>query len=253
MEYGAATVTRHRQTVEMFQVLTAGLRASFRPLRALERHRGTCALQTTSFIGREAELAEVQEALKAHRLVTLTGVGGVGKTRLATEVAARHGRRVPRRRLVVRTGCGHRSGGGARRSAAVLGITQQPGKNVSEKRGRRAGGQDTVAGVRQLRARARRRRRHDRSRPGAVGVREGLGYQPRRAGGRRRASVAGALAGSRRGNRLRGGESVCRTRRNFSPRFSIAGPTRWQPWWRFVVASMGFRWPSSWRPRGWRR
>ena len=50
---------------------------------------GNLRPQTTSFIGREAELAEVQEALKAHRLVTLTGVGGVGKPRLATEVAAR--------------------------------------------------------------------------------------------------------------------------------------------------------------------
>ena len=44
--------------------------------------------QATSFIGRESEVAELQAAVKAHRLVTLTGVGGVGKTRLATEVAA---------------------------------------------------------------------------------------------------------------------------------------------------------------------
>ncbi|HXA13463.1 MAG TPA: AAA family ATPase, partial [Mycobacterium sp.] len=42
---------------------------------------------TTSFVGREEELAELETAMKAHRLVTLTGVGGVGKTRLALEVA----------------------------------------------------------------------------------------------------------------------------------------------------------------------
>jgi predicted ATPase len=43
----------------------------------------------TSFIGRDSEVVEVEAALRGHRLVTLTGVGGVGKTRLAVEVAAR--------------------------------------------------------------------------------------------------------------------------------------------------------------------
>jgi predicted ATPase len=43
----------------------------------------------TSFIGRESEVAEMQAVLRGHRLVALTGVGGVGKTRLAIEVAAR--------------------------------------------------------------------------------------------------------------------------------------------------------------------
>ena len=39
----------------------------------------------TSFIGPRIELSEVEAAVRAYRLVTLTGVGGVGKTRLATE------------------------------------------------------------------------------------------------------------------------------------------------------------------------
>jgi predicted ATPase/DNA-binding SARP family transcriptional activator len=43
----------------------------------------------TSFVGRETELAEIEEMLRESRLVTLTGVGGAGKTRLALEVAAR--------------------------------------------------------------------------------------------------------------------------------------------------------------------
>src|SRR4029077_11116230 len=41
----------------------------------------------TSFIGREQEIAQLEELLTAHRLVTLTGAGGAGKTRLAIEVA----------------------------------------------------------------------------------------------------------------------------------------------------------------------
>jgi class 3 adenylate cyclase len=75
--------------ITVFQLRAPGLRIEFPPLRALDTSPGNLRPQTTSFIGREAELAEVEEALKAHRLVTLTGVGGVGKTRLALEVAAR--------------------------------------------------------------------------------------------------------------------------------------------------------------------
>ena len=74
--------------VQMFQVRAPDLRTDFPALRALDTSPGNLRPQATSLIGRAAELAEVQEALKAHRLVTLTGVGGVGKTRLATEVAA---------------------------------------------------------------------------------------------------------------------------------------------------------------------
>src|SRR5271170_6862716 len=45
--------------------------------------------QLTSFIGREQEIAQLQELVIANRLVTLTGAGGAGKTRLAIEVASR--------------------------------------------------------------------------------------------------------------------------------------------------------------------
>jgi len=45
--------------------------------------------QLTSFVGREQEIAQLEELVTAHRLVTLTGAGGAGKTRLAIEVARR--------------------------------------------------------------------------------------------------------------------------------------------------------------------
>ena len=181
--------------VEMFQVLAVGLRSEFPPLATLDATPGNLRPQTTSFIGREAELAEVEEALKAHRLVTLTGVGGVGKTRLATEVAARLADEFPDGVWFFELAAVTDPAAVPDAVAAVLGITQQPGKSVSRERGRRVGGQDAVVGVRQLRARARRCGRSGRGDPGAVGDREGLGDQPRRTGGRRRAVVAGALAG----------------------------------------------------------
>jgi predicted ATPase/DNA-binding CsgD family transcriptional regulator len=53
-----------------------------------ERRRGNLPAEVTSFIGRRGELSQVREALERYRLVTLRGVGGVGKTRLALHLAA---------------------------------------------------------------------------------------------------------------------------------------------------------------------
>jgi class 3 adenylate cyclase len=74
--------------ITVFQLRAPDLRIEFPPLRALDTSPGNLRPAASSFIGRDSELDEVQAALKTHRLVTLTGVGGVGKTRLATEVAA---------------------------------------------------------------------------------------------------------------------------------------------------------------------
>ena len=74
----------------VFQLHAAGLRAEFPPLRSL----GSAALpnslpaQLARFIGRGRELAEVRALVESSRLVTLTGAGGCGKTRLGLQVAA---------------------------------------------------------------------------------------------------------------------------------------------------------------------
>jgi hypothetical protein len=75
--------------VGVFQVRARGLQTDFPALRALDTSPGNLRPVTTSLIGREAEITEIEAAVKAHRVVTLTGVGGVGKTRLALEVASR--------------------------------------------------------------------------------------------------------------------------------------------------------------------
>jgi hypothetical protein len=53
---------------------------------------GNLPAEATSFVGRQHEIAEVERMLGAARLVTLTGVGGVGKSRLALRIATRHQR-----------------------------------------------------------------------------------------------------------------------------------------------------------------
>jgi predicted ATPase/class 3 adenylate cyclase len=60
----------------------------FPPLRSLDAFRTNLPVQVTRFVGRVEELGRVADALGQSRLVTLTGVGGVGKTRLALQAAA---------------------------------------------------------------------------------------------------------------------------------------------------------------------
>ena len=71
----------------LFQVVARGLHDSFPPLRSLEPVEHNLPLQLTSFVGRADELAEVAELVARHRLLTVTGVGGSGKTRLSLQAA----------------------------------------------------------------------------------------------------------------------------------------------------------------------
>jgi predicted ATPase/class 3 adenylate cyclase len=75
---------------QLYQVVAPGLPAEFPPLRSLAAHPHNLPAQATPFVGREAELAELARLLADPdvRLVTILGAGGMGKTRLALEVAA---------------------------------------------------------------------------------------------------------------------------------------------------------------------
>jgi predicted ATPase len=118
--------------VGVFQVQAEGLPTDFPPLRALDASPGNLRPAATSFIGRESEVGEVQAAVKAHRLVTLTGVGGVGKTRLVLEVAARLVDEFPDGVWFFELAAVADPAAVPDAVAAVLGIIQQPEKSVSE-------------------------------------------------------------------------------------------------------------------------
>jgi len=70
------------------QVSANGLQQQFGALASVDAFATNLPVQLTSFIGRDADVVAVAQALENSRLVTLTGVGGVGKTRLAIQVAA---------------------------------------------------------------------------------------------------------------------------------------------------------------------
>jgi predicted ATPase len=118
--------------IGVFQVRAAGLRTEFPALRALDASPGNLRPAATSFIGRESEAGEVQAAVKAYRLVTLTGVGGVGKTRLALEVAGRLVDEFPDGVWFFELAAVTDPAAVPDAVAAVLGITQQPGMSVAE-------------------------------------------------------------------------------------------------------------------------
>jgi predicted ATPase/class 3 adenylate cyclase len=72
----------------VFQLCHPGLPSEFGPLFSLDALPHNLPVQLTSFVGREPEIAEVCRLVRGHRMVTLTGAAGCGKTRLALQVAA---------------------------------------------------------------------------------------------------------------------------------------------------------------------
>ena len=73
----------------LWQAVAPDLRQDFPPLTSLNAVPNNLPIQVTSFIGREGDLDELRRLLPTTRLLTLTGPGGIGKTRLALQIAAR--------------------------------------------------------------------------------------------------------------------------------------------------------------------
>jgi predicted ATPase/class 3 adenylate cyclase len=73
---------------QLYELRHPDLPREFPPIRSLSTHPNNLPRQLSSFIGREAAIAEVESLLGGNRLLTLTGTGGCGKTRLGLQVAA---------------------------------------------------------------------------------------------------------------------------------------------------------------------
>ncbi len=89
-DLGAHRLKDLQHPSHLFQLVISGLPADFPPLKTLDSHPNNLPIQPTSLIGREKEVTSVQHLLDREdvHLLTLTGPGGTGKTRLGLPVAA---------------------------------------------------------------------------------------------------------------------------------------------------------------------
>ncbi|MCW2558868.1 MAG: cyclase [Mycobacterium sp.] len=118
--------------ITLFQLQASGLPTDFPPLRGVASNPGNLCPASTRLIGRDTEVSDIQAAVRSHRLVTLIGVGGVGKTRLAVEVAAQLADEFIDGVWVFELAAVADPAAVPDAVAAVLGITQQPGKSVAD-------------------------------------------------------------------------------------------------------------------------
>jgi predicted ATPase/class 3 adenylate cyclase len=86
LDLGAHRLKDLTEPEHVWQLTNAGLPAEFPPLKSLDTIPNNLPVQPTSFRGREHDLEEVKALLGQHKLLTLFGSGGIGKTRLAVQV-----------------------------------------------------------------------------------------------------------------------------------------------------------------------
>jgi predicted ATPase/class 3 adenylate cyclase len=132
MSLGARRLRDVANPITVFQLQATGLRTDFPPLRTINTTPGNLRRAATRLIGRDTEVSAIAQAVLSHRLVTLSGVGGVGKTRLALEVASVVADAFPDGIWVFELAPVVDPAAVPDAVAAVLGITQQAGMTMSE-------------------------------------------------------------------------------------------------------------------------
>ncbi|MEO8265390.1 MAG: LuxR C-terminal-related transcriptional regulator [Ilumatobacteraceae bacterium] len=119
-----------RGRMAVFQVVADGLASEFPVLRSVDYFAGNLPRQLSSLVGREALIGEVAELVRSHRLATLTGTGGVGKTRLALEVGVDVAGEFPDGVWIVELAGVSDPGAVPAAIATVLGVTPQADKTL---------------------------------------------------------------------------------------------------------------------------
>ena len=114
----------------VYQVVHPQLRQEFPALRSLEATPNNLPHQVTSFVGRESALVDLQRLLTGTRLLTLTGSGGCGKTRLCLQLAADSLERFPDGAWLVELAPLADPDLVPQTVASVLGLKGEPGKPI---------------------------------------------------------------------------------------------------------------------------
>jgi predicted ATPase/class 3 adenylate cyclase len=115
----------------VFQLQHPGLPTDFPPLRSLSTHPNNLPQQLTSFIGREKEITQIEALLAGTHVLTLTGSGGSGKTRLCLQVAAESLEQFPDGAWFVELASLADPGLVPQTVATVLQVKEVPGKAIA--------------------------------------------------------------------------------------------------------------------------
>ena len=116
----------------VYQLIHPELRQDFPALRSLEATPNNLPQQVTSFIGRGRELAEIKELLESTRLLTLLGMGGLGKTRLSLQIGADVLEKYPDGVWFVDLAPIKDPSLVPNAAAQVLGLREEPGKTLTQ-------------------------------------------------------------------------------------------------------------------------
>jgi predicted ATPase len=116
----------------VYQLVHPDLRQDFPALRSLEATPNNLPQQVTSFIGRGRELAEIKELLESTRLLTLLGMGGLGKTRLSLQIGADVLEKYPDGVWFVDLAPIKDPSLVPNAAAQVLGLREEPGKSLTQ-------------------------------------------------------------------------------------------------------------------------
>jgi predicted ATPase/class 3 adenylate cyclase len=116
----------------VFQLAREDSQEDFPPLRSLDSFPGNLPAQVSSFVGRETDVSRVASALTEARVVTITGVGGVGKTRLALQVAADLLPRYREGAWLVELAPVRDPAGVVEAAASVFGLTTRSGQSLQD-------------------------------------------------------------------------------------------------------------------------
>jgi predicted ATPase len=131
-ELGSHRLKDLQRSEPVFQLVHPQLATDFPPLRSLESLPNNLPLQLTSFVGREGEIVELKRLLGTTRLVTLTGAGGSGKTRLALQLAAELLEAYPDGIWFLELATLSDPGLVPQTLAAAVGVREQPGRALVE-------------------------------------------------------------------------------------------------------------------------
>jgi len=117
---------------QVYELRHPRLRGDFPPIKSLSTHPNNLPQQLTSFVGREREISEIEALLVTNRLLTLTGAGGSGKTRLGLQVAAESLVQFPDGAWFVELAQIADAGLVPKTVATVLGVAEVAGKPITQ-------------------------------------------------------------------------------------------------------------------------